>query len=316
MGAGGNNTPLVFDCEPMTLKIRSGCEGGGKGSLVQRNLSATLSTSNDQTLFVPAVFGIGSYNSEGMKSANPRAGIYEADTARTLDANGGNPACNQGGMAVVAFAANQMEGPAYGIGNGQPNQAVLPEQTGTLTCMHDQQAVCYSLDRAAFNQGENAQYDFSVQTEQSQTLVAKGPNAVAVDCRHDRLETISGTLVAKPSGGNGVQDNNPVLHNYIVRRLTPRECAKLQGFSPDWCAGLGTPSPTEEDVAFWSEVWETHRRIIGKSKKPKSNKQIVKWLKNPHSDAKEYAMWGNGINLQSGMFVLRGIVELHQETGV
>lgn len=38
-----------------------------------------------------------SYESNAMKSHNPHSGIYEADTARTLDNNGGNPACNQGG---------------------------------------------------------------------------------------------------------------------------------------------------------------------------------------------------------------------------
>lgn len=47
------------------------------------------------------VYGIGSYASNAMKSNNPHSGIYEADTSRTLDLNGGNPACNQGGMAVV-----------------------------------------------------------------------------------------------------------------------------------------------------------------------------------------------------------------------
>ena len=44
-----------------------------------------------------------------MKSSNPHSGIYEADTSRTLDGNGGNPSCNQGGMAVVAFAQNQRD---------------------------------------------------------------------------------------------------------------------------------------------------------------------------------------------------------------
>lgn len=36
-----------------------------------------------------------------MKSDNPHSGIYETDTSRTLDLNGGNPNCNQGGMVVV-----------------------------------------------------------------------------------------------------------------------------------------------------------------------------------------------------------------------
>ena len=123
MGTGGNNVPLV-------MKIRSGCEGGGKGALIQENKSATLSCNNDQTLFEPCgwdggqvsptltkqnaggnqrmpdkdnftcvlqPFGISSKDSNAMKSDNPHSGIYEAETARTLDGNGGNPSCNQGG---------------------------------------------------------------------------------------------------------------------------------------------------------------------------------------------------------------------------
>jgi hypothetical protein len=100
------NTPLVMDT-PKTLKIRSGCKGGGKGALVQEDMSATLSCNNDQTLFEPRVYGICSDKSNSMLSDNPRSGIYEAGSSRTIDANGGNPGCNQGGMAVVETA------PAY-----------------------------------------------------------------------------------------------------------------------------------------------------------------------------------------------------------
>ena len=49
-------------------------------------------------------YGISAYESNAMKSNNPNSGIYEADTSRTLDNNGGNPACNQGGIAVVTGA--------------------------------------------------------------------------------------------------------------------------------------------------------------------------------------------------------------------
>ena len=107
-GMGGNNQPFVVtDDAPYTMKIRSGCEGGGKGALVQTDKSATLSCNNDQTVFVP--FGISSYQSHAMLSDNPHSGIYEAETARTLDGNGGNPSCNQGGIAVVAFTQNQRD---------------------------------------------------------------------------------------------------------------------------------------------------------------------------------------------------------------
>jgi len=44
------------------------------------------------------------------------------------------------------------------------------------------------------------------------------------------------------------------------------------------------------------------------SKKPKNRKQIIKWLQNPHSDAAEYKMWGNGVALPCVCFVLSGIV--------
>lgn len=127
MGTGSNNVPLV-------MKIRSGCEGGGKGSLIQTVKSATLSCNNDQTLFEPCSwdggqisptltkqnagggqrmpdkdnfncvlqpFGICSKDSNSMKSPNPHSGVYEADTSRTIDTSGTNPSCNQGGIAVV-----------------------------------------------------------------------------------------------------------------------------------------------------------------------------------------------------------------------
>lgn len=53
-------------------------------------------------------YGISSYDSNAMKSDNPNSGIYKADTARTLDLNGGNPACNQGGMAVVQAVSTSL----------------------------------------------------------------------------------------------------------------------------------------------------------------------------------------------------------------
>lgn len=82
------------------VRIRGGCDGG-KGALIQTEKSGTLVTGNDQTIFQGAAYGICSYASNSMMSGNPHSGIYEADTSRTLDLNGGNPACNQGGIAVV-----------------------------------------------------------------------------------------------------------------------------------------------------------------------------------------------------------------------
>jgi DNA (cytosine-5)-methyltransferase 1 len=54
---------------------------------------------------------------------------------------------------------------------------------------------------------------------------------------------------------------------------------------------------------------------MGTSSKPKTRNQIIKWLKNPHSDSAEYKMWGNGVALPNVVFVLSGIVYYAQLEG-
>ena len=95
---------------------------------------------------------------------------------------------------------------------------------------------------------------------------------------------------------------------YIVRRLIPTECARLQGFPDWWCSNLETENPSEDEIAFWKLVFAEHAEALGKNTKPKSDNQITKWLKNPHSDSAEYRMWGNGVSLPVVVFVLAGIV--------
>jgi DNA (cytosine-5)-methyltransferase 1 len=95
---------------------------------------------------------------------------------------------------------------------------------------------------------------------------------------------------------------------YTVRRLMPEECALCQGFPPDWCAGLETPEPTEADIDWWQSVFETWRQAAKPDTRPKSRKQIAKWLRDPYSEAAEYALWGNGICLPNARFVMAGIV--------
>lgn len=267
-GMGGNNQPFVVET-PKTLKIRSGCEGGGKGALIQDNKSATLGCNNDQALFVPKVYGICSKDSNAMKSDNPKSGFYEAETSRCLDANGGNPTCNQGGMAVVALQGS-MIGRADKDG---PQGSGVNEGVSFTLDAADRHAVAYCMTTGTYTQALE---------EQSPTLMARDYKDPPV-----------------------VNETEP---EYIVRRLTPTECARLQGFPDWWCAGLGTDEQTEEEIEFWTEVFEIHRSVMGTSSKPKSRNQIVKWLKNPHSDSAEYKMWGNGVALPNVYFVLSGIV--------
>ena len=113
------------------------------------------------------------------------------------------------------------------------------------------------------------------------------------------------TLVATEYKEPPVVSHEPY---YIVRRLTPTECARLQGFPDWWCEGLGTENPTEEDIAFWTDVFETHRRVVTQAKKPKARNQVVKWLQQPYLDSAAYRLWGNGVCLNNVYFVLSGIV--------
>ena len=61
------------------------------------------------------IYGIVSTASNSWKSSNPHSGVYQATTARTIDANGGNPVCNQGGIIIVEML-DCKEGSMNGIG--------------------------------------------------------------------------------------------------------------------------------------------------------------------------------------------------------
>ena len=67
-------------------------------------------------------------------------------------------------------------------------------------------------------------------------------------------------------------------------------------------------------LPFWQDVFDTHRKALGKTTKPKTRNQIVKWLLNPYRDSAEYKMWGNGVALPCVWFVLSGIAYFFQDT--
>ena len=352
-GMGGNNQPFVVEPEtPKTLKIRSGCEGGGKGPIIQDDKSATLSCNNDQTVFVPfckgyrahykgdaptwkdgkvantlntfdvgesrcnelvvQAYGICSKDSNAMKSDNPHSGFYEAETSRTLDANGGNPGCNQGGIAVV-----EPEGMSAFHINQRDEVIDLQGKSGALMATRNMQMQTFVLQGSMIGRDDrNGPQGSGINEDVSFTLDATDRHAVAQptyctskNSHFTRAEKeLANTLVATDYKDPPVINDVQKEPEYIVRRLTPTECARLQGFPDWWCGGLGTEEPTEEDLVFWREVFETHRKIAGTSTKPKTDKQIIKWLKDPHSDSAEYKMWGNGVALPNVYFVLSGIV--------
>lgn len=218
-GTGGNNQPFVVET-PKTLKIRSGCEGGGKGALIQENKSATLGCNNDQTVFVPKVYGICSKQSHAMQSDNPHSGFYEADTSRCLDANGGNPSCNQGGMAVVAVQGSMI---GRADKNGPQGSGVNEDVSFTLDAT-DRHAVAYGIDRATYNMGRNAKFGITVETEIEPTMVSKGPGAVGQPIYHSSKSSfhtnftdddVTETLVATDFKDPPTVSKEP---DYIVRQ--------------------------------------------------------------------------------------------------
>ena len=341
-GTGGNNQPFVVET-PKTMKIRCGKDGGGKGPLVQDNKSATLSCNNDQTLFQPKavdcrnmavneelsgtlqakangghslnyinpiVYGICAKDSNSMKSDNPNSGFYEAKTTRCLDANGGNPSCNQGGMAVVALEGNGSRPSHHGDGYSEEDVSYTLNAT-------EHHAVAYSSSKASFfTEASEETANCLVATDyKDPPLVNDKPYGFYPQMKAESIcmeEEKSGCLV---NGTNPGYQNGVIEADYIVRRLTPTECARLQGFPDWWCDDLGTKHPSSEEVYEWYKIFETHRKITGSSNKPKTEKQIRAFLEEPHSDSAEYKMWGNGVALPCVYFVLSGIVWAHSISG-
>lgn len=95
--------------------------------------------------------------------------------------------------------------------------------------------------------------------------------------------------------------------HYIVRRLTPTECARLQGFPDLWGHLNKKESFTDEEYKFWIEVRNAYAKINNKAVKDYTKAQILTWYNKLHTDSAEYKMWGNGIALPNALYVMQGI---------
>lgn len=281
---------------------QGGCDGGGKGALVQTEKSGTLSTGNDQTIFAAIPFndkatrwqgGGESRNHDGngnglgigkegdpspTLTAGDRHGVicltpWEAQSQKVYDVNGvsqtlcayQNSGMNREAVLCAAFKAGHAcdvirecgeQVPAlqarmgtggnqvpltYGIGNGQENEASImaEEVRQTLNTMHDAQAVmCSSIDFRNFREGGE----------------------------------VNGTLQAKESG-QSLNMNNTVRQNMVVRRLTPLECTRLQGYPDGWV-----------DIGDWTDE---------------------KGKKHKDADSPKYKALGNSIALPFWDWLLR-----------
>ena len=150
-------------------------------------------------------------------------------------------------------------------------------------------------------------------TDYTACIVAKDVDTITL-----ANETVTGTLMARDYKGVGRFDTlNKIVckkqndsPKYIVRRLTPTECARLQGFPDKW----GHPDPktdfTDAEYYFWQDVRNTHAVINGETVKEHTKAQMLTWYNKLHTDSAEYKMWGNGIALPTALYVMQGIQDV------
>lgn len=194
-------------------------------------------------------------------------GNGDGNTAPTITGDHNNRVSDYSALVVVNLLqdpiSDENHSPCLSAGNSKTGQAGL--------------GVVYAIDRAAFNQGQNAQYNIGIDDSGiAHTLVAKGPGAVCVPIPING--DIAGTLDAHyhlGCGARGGKEREFVAQRqnkrWVVRRLMPIECARLQGMPDWWCKGIS------------------------------------------HKDAPEYKMWGNGMALPCVMYVMQGIaIELQK----
>jgi DNA (cytosine-5)-methyltransferase 1 len=249
-------------------------KNGPQGNGINEDVSFTLNATDRHAVATKA-YGIGAYNSEGMKSSNPHSGIYEAITSRTLDLNGGSPACNQGGMAIV--------------------------QGYRMTAF-----------------GEYVDDD-SASTVKMRDYKDATDLVVGVDAYNHRTTGDKACSLTANSGSSATHSGPMVSQRYSVRRLTPLECERLQGFPDGWTDIPGQTEVTKEELEFWREAWLTWDKTQAENPeevKPRTDKRLLKWLKNPVSDSAQYKALGNSVAVPCPEYVLEGIAEvLRRERG-
>lgn len=242
---------------PYTLKIRSGCAGGGKGALIQTDKSATLSTLNDQYLFQP-ILSAGFIADSGPKTH----GIgYELEKSPTIRA---------GGTCETVCCVWD----ARGNGDGVVSSTITGDHENRITDYTN--VVCLQgncVDRNSKQGGSGTKEDVSF------TLNTVDRHAVAYK--------------QEPK--------------YIVRRLTPIECARLQEFPDTWGEIERKDEIEDDEYSFWLGVRNTHAAINGKTTKEYTKEQMLAWYNKLHTDSAEYKMWGNGIALPTALYVMQGI---------
>lgn len=243
------------------VRIRGGCDGGGKGSLVQEDKSGTLGIGNDQTIFC-------------MVTQQGGAEVRGDDRAPTLTASAGMSGNNQP-VVCAGFKLGNSE-KARSIGYAEEQSPTLNAECGgnkpavvALDMSHacdvirDCGEVVPSLQARMGTGGNQVPLTYQMQgfgdyregdvaSSCKQRDFKDGTDLVcSVDCRNfcEGGET-NGTLQAKSNGGISYNLQNTVRTGMVVRRLTPMECERLQGY-PDGWTDIGEWYDGQTGEGYW-----------------------------------------------------------------
>lgn len=202
---------------------------GQMNSIRMSEKAGALNCMHDQRCVLVKTYRIGSYESEGMKSNNPTAGIKEVDKSNTLDLNGSNPARNQGGICISVLDMTHAQDVIR-----ERNDGTVQTLNNRMGTGGNQVPLIYTFNRDASIKNNMPIYEDKTSTLKPSTRLAV---TYAIDCRNSRLSQISMTLQAKNQGGYSLNYQNPIIVKDYVRRLTPLECERLQGLPDNWTEG-------------------------------------------------------------------------------
>lgn len=234
-------------CSAYPVRIRGGCDGGGKGALVQTEKSGTLGTGNDQTIFCLQGNGIDRADTAGCNGKG-----WKEDISYTLNTIDRPAVCAgfKGGQGEKAGSIGYSEevSPTLSAAPSGSNQVpnVVLDMTHANDVIRESRDVSPSLQARMGTGGNQIPLTYSLQRTDAYRQSNVGCTCSARDYKSATDLVISiddekndyidqfGTLKAHASGGT----QQHVMERMIVRRLTPLECTRLQGY-PDGWVGIG-----------------------------------------------------------------------------
>lgn len=250
-------------------------------------------------------YSFDSLSSNSMKSKNPHSGCRAVEIAKTLDTGYPEPSKNQGGIAIVEkIILDDQGGQQISVCTDGKSPTLRAEAHGNAPYVINKKTLVY--DTRGNGAGETVQ---TITGDHNNRIT----NYTALCCEavvYDGANITSPLNKTNPQAGDPCHTISTDSRNYIVRRLTPTECARLQGF-PDWWGEIPKKDNlTDDEYTFWLNVRNTYAKINNKTTKEYSKEQMLSWYNKLHSDSSEYKMWGNGIALPNALYVMQGIAEV------